>query len=145
MNEQIEALYSEIIQKLKNHQRPQIRLSPEIIELIREVWSKALEEGNNSLQSSSLKKIFCILDNTQTTTSEFNGPFISTLKEVKNSEIIIYCLAASQKHLIADSLKTGKMIHFEFFEICDHGLKQHQQYPCYQHRHVLAATRDFPA
>ena len=117
MNQQLEALYTEIIEKLKNHQRPQVRLSPELVSLIRDAWQGALKENDESLQNSSLKKIFCILDNTQTTTSELNELFIQTLKEIKNNELIVYCLAASQKHLIGDSFKTGKMISYEFFDL----------------------------
>ncbi len=117
MNQQLEQLYSEIIEKLKNHQRPQVRLSPELIGMLKEAWEGALKEHEESLQRSSLKKIFCILDNTQTTTSELNDLFIKSLKEIKNHELIVYCLAASQKHLVGDSLKTGKMISFEFFEL----------------------------
>ena len=75
------------------------------------------EERNKVEQSEALKKILCILDNSQNTTSELNELFFKTLKEIKDHELIVYALAASQKHVIADGLKTGKMISIEYFEI----------------------------
>lgn len=109
----IAELYAETILKLKNDQRPKIMLSPELKEEIKKVWTEAL----NGNREDALKQIFCILDNAQTTTSEFNDLFFRSLKEIKNSELIIYALAASQKHIVDHALKTGNMISFEYFEV----------------------------
>lgn len=118
MNPNTNEIYQEVIDKLKKGARPQIRLTPEILNELKMRWEEAISGGvDQKEQSSMLKKILCILDNSQTTTSELNDLFFRTFKEIKDSEIIIYCLSASQKHVIADSLKTGKMISFEFFEI----------------------------
>ena len=73
--------------------------------------------SETSDQNKTLKKILCILDNSQNTTSELNDLFIKTLKEIKDQEILIYTLSASQKHVIADGLKNGKMISIDFFEV----------------------------
>ena len=113
MNETFDQIYRETIEKLKNGQRPQVKLTPELLSEIREEWEKALKEKSNE----TLKKVLCILDNSQTTTSELNELFFKTLQEIKDHELIVYCLSASQKHVIADGLKTGKMISVEYFEI----------------------------
>jgi hypothetical protein len=109
----LEKLYLETIEKLKNDQRPKIMLSPELKAEIKKVWAEALK-GNHQ---EALKQIFCLLEHAQTTTNEFNELFYSTLKELKNSELIIHALAASQKHIVEHSLKTGDMISFEYFEV----------------------------
>lgn len=108
----IPELYAEIIEKLKNDQRPKITLTPELKEEIIKIWTYALKGNHDDL----LKQIFCILDNAQTTTSEFNELFFRSLKEIKNSELIIYALAASQKHIVEHAFKTGNMISYEYFE-----------------------------
>lgn len=106
-------IYQQTIEKLKLGQRPQIKLTPELLAELKKEWETALVSGAHE----SIKKILCILDNSQNTTSELNELFFKTLREVKEHELVVYCLSASQKHVIADSLKTGKMISFEYFEI----------------------------
>jgi hypothetical protein len=113
MNETFERIYKETIEKLKNGQRPQVKLTPELLSEMRAEWEKALAEKS----TETIRKVLCILDNAQNTTSEFNELFFKTLKEIKDHELIVYCLSASQKHVIADALKTGKMISLEYFEI----------------------------
>lgn len=118
MNENYQRIYQDTIEKLKNGQRPQIKLTPELLAEIKLEWEKALSSGTDKvLQNETLKKILCILDNSQTTTSELNELFIKTLKEIKDHEMIVYALSASQKHVIADGLKNGKMISMEYFDI----------------------------
>lgn len=113
MNQNYLRIYLEIIEKLKNDQRPKIVLTVELLQELKAEWDHALACSDNE----SIKKILCILDNTQTTTSELNELFFKTLKQIKDRELLIYTLSASQKHVIADSFKTGTMISFEYFEI----------------------------
>jgi hypothetical protein len=111
-------IYTEIIEKLKKDQRPKVVLTKELLAEIKEVWELALKKGSSHInEQEQIKKILCILDNTQTTTSELNELFFKTLMEVKEKDLLIYTLSASQKHVIADSFKTGKMISFEYFDI----------------------------
>ncbi len=118
MNENYQRIYQDTIEKLKNGQRPQVKLTPELLAELKQEWEKALASGTDKvLQNETIKKVLCILDNSQTTTSELNELFIKTLKEIKDHELIIYTLAASQKHVIADGLKNGKMISIEYFDI----------------------------
>jgi len=49
-------------------------------------------------------------------TSDFNDLFFKSLDRIKNKEIIIYLLGASQKHIVGHALKTGTMIPLEYFE-----------------------------
>jgi hypothetical protein len=107
-------IYQDILEKLKNNQRPLIKLTPELISELKTEWEKALKSKS---ENETIKKILCILDNTQTTTSELNELFLKTLKEIKDHELIVYALAASQKHVIADSFKTGTMMSAEYFEV----------------------------
>ncbi len=108
----IAELYAETIEKLKNDQRPRLMLTPELREQIKTAWTEALAGKNQD----SFKHIFLLLDHTHQTTSEFNELFFRTLKEMKNSELIIYALAASRKHVIEHSFKTGEIISYEYFE-----------------------------
>jgi hypothetical protein len=118
MNQNYQRIYQETIEKLKNGQRPQIKLTPELLSEMKLEWEKSLASGiDKATQNETIKKILCILDNSQNSTSELNDLFFQTLKQIKDHELIIYCLAASQKHVIADGLKTGKVMSYEFFEI----------------------------
>lgn len=117
MNEKIELIYVEVIEKLKKGHRPQIKLDTETIEEIAISWSKALESFSESFPKDHLKKIFCILDNSQNSTDKFDELFLKTLNEIKDHDLIVYCLSASQKHMITESFKSGKMISFEYFNI----------------------------
>jgi len=107
-------LYIQIIEKIKKDERPLIKLTPELMAELRLEWQKALDHIN--IDETAIKKILCILDNTQNRTSELNELFIKTFDKVRNQELLIYALAASQKHVIAESLRTGNMITSEYFE-----------------------------
>ncbi|MDD4973300.1 MAG: hypothetical protein PHY93_03070 [Bacteriovorax sp.] len=107
-------LYIQIIDKLKKNERPLILLTPELIAELKAEWQRALSEIN--VDEIALKKILCILDNTQNMTSELNELFIATFEKVRNQDLLIYTLAASQKHVIAQSLHTGNMISIAYFE-----------------------------
>ena len=49
-------------------------------------------------------------------TSELNEQFFKTFEKIRNQELLIYTLAASQKHVIAESLRSGNMISSAYFE-----------------------------
>lgn len=120
MVQNISQIYQEVISKLKSGKRPQLLLSQELLEEIQREWKKLLESSSlflNADESETLKKILCILDNTQKSTDVFNELFLKTFQKITDSELLIYTLAASQKHLIAESFKTGKMISYEYFEV----------------------------
>ncbi len=107
-------IYAETINKLKNNQRPLVKLTPDLIEELKDIWQAALL--SESIDEASLKKILCILDNSQNMTSSFNELFFSSLDKVNNFEIIIYLLSASQKHVVGEALKSGQMIPIIYFE-----------------------------
>lgn len=118
MNENYQRIYQDTIEKLKKGQRPQVKLTPELLAEIKVEWEKALANGTDKvLQNETIKKILCILDNSQNTTDELNELFFKTLKQIKDHDLIVYALSASQKHVIAEALKNGKMISMEYFEI----------------------------
>lgn len=106
-------LYLDTIEKLKRNIRPLIKLTPELILELKNEWQKILEA--QTMDETTLKKILCILDNTQNMTSELNEQFIKTFEKIRDQELLIYTLAASQKHVIGESLRTGNMISNEYF------------------------------
>ncbi|MGZ3788641.1 MAG: hypothetical protein ACXVLQ_08970 [Bacteriovorax sp.] len=110
-------LYQETIEKLKRNERPLIKLTPELVEDLRTEWQKALEGA--TIDEASLEKILCILDNTQNTSQEFNECFFTTMEklhdQLPDGDLLIYTLAASQKHVVAHALRTGIMIHGDYF------------------------------
>jgi hypothetical protein len=106
--------YNQIMIQLKQDARPLIKLTPELLTELKREWQMAITEDN--IDDKSVEKILCILNNTQNMTSEFNDLFIITFEKVRGSDLLIYLLAASQKHIIAESLRTGNMISSEYFE-----------------------------
>ncbi|MFA6237488.1 MAG: hypothetical protein WC635_09200 [Bacteriovorax sp.] len=107
-------VYSQIIEKLKRNERPQIRLTPELVAELKTAWKKAIE--GDLIDEEALTRIFCILDNTQNYTSELNEYFFESLKKIRNHELLIYALAASQKHVVSESLRSGVMVPAVYFE-----------------------------
>lgn len=114
MSMNYQELYTQTIEKLKRNERPLIRLTPELITELKSAWHKAIE--GDLIDEAALTKILCILDNTQNYTSELNEYFFGTFKKIKNHELIIYVLAASQKHVVNESLRTGVMIPAVYFD-----------------------------
>jgi hypothetical protein len=107
-------LYDQTILKLKNNERPLIKLNPELIKELKIHWGNILSAP--VIDQSSLAKILCILDNTQNYSSEFNDLFFDSMKNIGDDEMIIYLLAASQKHVINEALRSGVMIPPIYFE-----------------------------
>ena len=107
-NLELEALFKETINKLKNHERPKINLTPELIEKIKTEWREIISESK--IDTTKLQKILCLLDNTHNLTTEFQELIIETLTKVKDAETMIYTLAAAKKHVIEENLKNGVMI-----------------------------------
>ena len=101
----IDSLYQDTIKKLTNDIRPQIKLTPELIEALRAKWPE------------SLQKVLCILNHTQNTTAEFNDLFFASLREISDQQLLIFLLGASEKHIISHSFMTGNMVPSEYFEI----------------------------
>lgn len=114
----LEKLYQETIEKLKRDERPLIKLTEELIAELKSEWQKAISGVNNNgiLDEEKLKKIMCILDNTQNMSAQFNELFFTTLAKLKEGDLLIYTLAASQKHVVEEALKTGVMIPGIYFD-----------------------------
>lgn len=112
-----QALYFDTIEKLKRGERPLIKLGAEHIVHLKQVWGEAIDE---EIQVEKLRQILCILDNTQTMTREFDHHFFTTIEKLrvhtKYDELLIYTLAASQKHVVSEALKSGVMIPAIYFD-----------------------------
>ena len=98
-------LYQETLIKLKNGQRPQIRLTPELALELKVNWQESLLEA------------LCVLNHTQNTSAEFNELIFTTFDKKLDQETLIFLLGASQKHIVSHSLMLGVVIPAEFFEI----------------------------
>lgn len=107
-NLELENLFKEIIQKLKNNERPKIMLTADLIEKIKNEWHEII--ADSKLDTIRLQKLLCILDNTHNLTTEFQSLIIETLAKVKDAETTIYTLAAAKKHIIEENLKNGVVI-----------------------------------
>lgn len=110
-------LYQETIAKLKRDERPLIKLGPELIAHLKDSWNEAIQAEINE---AALRQILCILDNTQNVSREFNEHFFVTIEKLrvhaKYDELLIYTLAASQKHVVAEAMKSGVMIPGVYFD-----------------------------
>ncbi len=110
-------LYQDTIQKLKRGERPLIKLTQELIDELKSEWHKAI--SGDSIDEVALKQILCILDNTQNMSAQFNEHFFMTLEKLnaklKDGDLLIYTLSASQKHIVGEALKSGVMISEVYF------------------------------
>ncbi len=114
-------LYQETILKLKRHERPLIKLSVELVIELKAAWTEAI--AGSSIDEKKLEQILCILDNTQNMSAEFNELFFETIAKLKEGDLLIYTLAASQKHVVNEALKSGVMIPAAYFDLLKNLLK----------------------
>lgn len=101
----LDILYENTLNKLKMGNRPQIKLTPELIEGLKGKWQ------------TDTHKVLCILTHTQNSSSEFNELLIESFKVETNKETLIFLLGASEKQLISHALMTGNMMPSDFFLI----------------------------
>jgi hypothetical protein len=107
----LEAIFNEIIEKLKKDERPKIMLTPEIIQKIKDEWNELLKLDFKD--NKRLHQILCILDNSHNYSREFQDLLLTTLKKAKDKDTIIYTLTAIKKHIIEENLKNGIVLPLE--------------------------------
>lgn len=106
----IDVLYLETIEKLKNNQRPLLKLDEEFVFILIEAFENLKLKTNQELELE-LKKILCLLSHTQ----NFSLKFLKYFKEICENklkfkltdDLIIYYLTASEKQIISPFLKEG--------------------------------------
>lgn len=121
----LQTIYLNIIDKLKEGKRPIVSLDDTLVAEIKHIWQESLEVLNYgtakaeaiALAEEQLRKIFCILGHTHTSSKEFNELIILTLKNISQSEILVYALGVSHKQMIAESFKSGVILPQEFFSV----------------------------
>lgn len=100
--------YQEIIEQLKQGHRYLKPLDKNDVQILNDAL-------NSEIDSEQIKKIFCILDNTQTNAIELKDSIIKMLENSNiNDEIKIYALEASRKHIIDSYFKRGKRLPGEY-------------------------------
>ena len=103
--EMIKTLYQDTLLKLNKGIRPQIRLTPLLINDLKLAWTESLLE------------VLCILGHCQNSSAEFNFLLLEALNLEQDPKTVVFLLAATEKHLIADALKSGNMPPAEFLII----------------------------
>jgi hypothetical protein len=98
MNE-VNALYEDIISKLKAGRRPIIQLEKEIIDQIK---SAILNP-----QGTETKKALCLMGHSRAAIPELAPLLIELLKPTTPKEILIFTLEVTHKHIIADHFRQG--------------------------------------
>jgi len=101
--------YLEIIESLKRDIRPQVPLTDAEVSELANLWEQGLSEED-------LKEVLCILDHSKKLHREFSPLIIKTLGEKHSPEILVYTLAASQRHIIAKCGMDGVRVPREFVE-----------------------------
>ena len=127
MTRKINEIYDQTIQALMNNSRALPKYSEEVIRQLKEEFdAQDFSKMSTDEAKEFLKKIFCILTNTQTTTTEFQDMLLKSYEKVKmlknNSDLIIMMLAAVSKQFIDHSSKSGKPIPIEIFNLLKNNL-----------------------
>lgn len=127
MTRKINEIYDQTIQALMNNSRALPKYSEEVIRQLKEEFdAQDFSKMSTEEAQEFLKKIFCILTNTQTTTSEFQDMLLKSYEKVKmlknNSDLIIMMLAAVSKQFIDHSSKSGRPIPIEIFNLLKNNL-----------------------
>jgi hypothetical protein len=106
----IEQVYKETIDKLKKDQRPLIKLDQEFENELYSNWSTALKDKD----LFNIKKVLCLLDNSQNTSGAFEDLFSESLEVIDDSQMIILILGSSSKHMITHPQKESRAVNERF-------------------------------
>ncbi len=121
--EQIDLIYAQIIEKLKDGHRPHIEIDGELFEQITKKWQKVLDgQKGQQVGLSELNKVFFILDHARSPQRGLTPLFCQTLDEIsegptESNETLIFTLGAAIKHIVELSQVSGNLIHYEFIEV----------------------------
>lgn len=110
---QVEAVYQEVIAKLKNDQRPLIKLDADLEAELQRNWKEGLDQNDYQ----KIQKVLCLLDNTQNTSGAFEELFVRSLEELIQSDQIICVLGASSKHMITHAQKNALPINHRYTQV----------------------------
>ena len=112
----IDSLYESIINDLHSKEKVHFLFSPQQCSELENRWQRALNHGDDK----TVEKILCLACHCREPWDFFTPLFISSTREFKdldkNSQIIIFALGASWKHVVDRSTKTGERISPEFIE-----------------------------
>ncbi|TNF02152.1 MAG: hypothetical protein EP326_03485 [Deltaproteobacteria bacterium] len=111
----VEKTYDHIIEKLKEDKRPLLRLSNDEVQDLFNYWMAVLKEPEE-VRHQNLMKILCILDHSQALSDPLLPLFVATLKTVEHSQIRIFTLSASIKHVIEHWFRQGNPLPELFIE-----------------------------
>ena len=100
----IPSLYKQVIEHLKQGQRPNLAFSPQEIDELVEKWRR------NKDDPVFLKSWLAIIGHCQRDHLEFEEPLIKTLEITDHPNLIIFTLSALQKHIIGHYHKHGERI-----------------------------------
>lgn len=107
---QLEEIYTQTLEKLKNHQRPLIKIDKALEDDLCHKWSQALEQKD----FFSVQKVLCLLDNTQNSSGAFEELFARSLEEIQDPKMSVLILGSSTKHMIVHAQKEGRAIDSRF-------------------------------
>ncbi len=117
----IEALYQDILEQLKEGKRPMLELSQNEIDTLVQEWERRCHSPEN------LRPLLAIFDHCRKEHQEFQALLIKTLQSVQDSETLIFTLSAFQKHVIEFYQKRGLRFPMKILESFK-TLLQHQNF-----------------
>lgn len=111
----IESVYQEVMGKLKNNQRPLLKLTPDNFAFYLETLQAYLK--STPLDLSNAHKVLLILGHGQSGDLRFEGPLLGLMSHPEaTSSLIISALSASQIHLIKQAKLEGRRASFAYLE-----------------------------
>jgi len=112
----IDLAYQDVLEKLKNNQRPLLKFTPSEYQY----FISELTDSINSekLNDHKVEKILCLLGHTRGGDLNLEGSLTSILSSPKmNPRNLIFALAAAEIHLIKQSKLEGRRVGHEFIEV----------------------------
>lgn len=108
----IDQIFEKTINDLKQEKRPLHPFSPEDHQELKAYWHEQLAQQN----LKEINKVLCLLEHSQTYSSECDELFIRSLKEIQDTQTLVFLLSASAKHIVTRSQRDGQRIAFAFIE-----------------------------
>ena len=109
----IDKVFNEIIEKLKQDIRPHLPLTADDHQTLHESWSSI----NESQDFKQLFKILCILDNTNSLSLIHQQNITTTLLNSDDDEITVLTLGVARKHIIEAAHKNSNRVTIDFLEV----------------------------
>jgi hypothetical protein len=107
----VEELFKHVLNELKRGHRPRLKLTKDQMTAYTNLWQSLDDQlsvdNNEQSYKEKLTPLLGILDHAINSSDDLASLFISSLKRIKDPELLVYLLSGTLKHAIEEKQKRG--------------------------------------